>query len=186
MNAGQASSTRATCVWCSITSETSTAQRSRVARHGRSWRPARAYQRARARTSRSTASAVVAVVVAVVADADRQHDVAPGRDPRARRSADCASTLPTLPGVESCSITLDVRSASVERASRVGLERLAAHLRHLDRARAARHEHADASNRAAPVASARRLGPDHTARLDGARSTPTPRRTAKPASPSAA
>ena len=53
-NASNTCATRGTCVWCSITSETSTIQRSRVARQGRSWRPCSRYQRSSARVTASS------------------------------------------------------------------------------------------------------------------------------------
>ena len=52
------SRTRGTWVWCSITSETRIAQRSRVARHGRSWRPCVARTRRRGSGPASTVGPV--------------------------------------------------------------------------------------------------------------------------------
>ena len=155
MNAGYAASTRATCVWCSITSETSTAQRSRVARQMRSCRPLVRYQRAsgasrtrrRGRAHRRRR-------------ADRQHDGRLRLD-RGARVGFWSMTLPTLPGVDACSIVCTTNPCA-SRSSVARRFRLPDFLRHGHGRRARRH--VDLDHRV--LRDARRPWPDRCASPD--------------------
>src|SRR3954470_10817463 len=124
-NSGHAASTLETWVWWSITSETSTSQRSRVTRHGKAWRPWRRYHERR--------------------DADRAMDLlADGdRDRSALRELPTSRTLRHDDAARSGrgrEVHDHVEPGARERGGGRTL-RLADRVRHVDFARTARDEH---------------------------------------------
>ena len=125
MNAGHAPSTRGTCVWCSITSDTSTAQRSRVAAPRQVVAAGARVPAPRGATLTSTArrGVVVVVVVARAATPIVSATLLPGVDASCRRPG-LRDHLAVVRRRRPVVITLDVeaggRRASA-RASACGL-----------------------------------------------------------------